>query len=258
MKTKTYQSLGKAILVIFSFGATANATTWDFDGEVSECNALACDLVGIGVGEPIAGFITASDEVSGPNSTFGFSDILDYGVAAQGVTAGPSDSSLSSATLTTDASGQLSSGQMVIEGQVDGGIFGPVDIEVTVDVGSGAWMVETELLGLGVVAAGPGQWLLEPDGDDVASILDNCIDVANPLQTDADADGHGNVCDADFNNDCAINFADLAIMAEGFFTADPLLDLDGSGVVNFGDLSILAELFFQPPGPSPTQSLCNP
>ncbi len=46
------------------------------------------------------------------------------------------------------------------------------------------------------------------DGDGVANRADNCPDDANPDQADADADGHGDVCDSDRDGDGAANAGD--------------------------------------------------
>jgi hypothetical protein len=54
----------------------------------------------------------------------------------------------------------------------------------------------------------------------------------------------------DFNNDLAVNFADLGYMKSVFFTTDPDADLNGDGAVNFADLGLLKSMFFQSPGPS--------
>lgn len=238
---------------------TANAMTWDFAGVVAQCNPTACDLADIVVGEPIAGFIKADPAVSGPNSTFGAADIVDYGIAAQGVTVGPADSTLVSATLTTDADGELVSGNLMLTGEIDGGIFGMIQLDITIDVGTSSWMIETDFLGLGVVAAGPGEWSLEADGDGLAAIQDNCTQVANPAQRDTDADGIGNFCDPDFDQNCLVNFPDLSQMAANFFMPGDLnTDLDGSGLTNFGDLGLMSQYFFGPPGPSGILNVCMP
>ena len=94
------------------------------------------------------------------------------------------------------------------------------------------------------------------DDDGIDDSLDNCTNVANAGQEDADADGHGNLCDADFNNDCAINFFDLVTLKNGFGGTSPLLDLTGDGAVNFFDLVILKNMFGASPGPSSPASLC--
>jgi Ca2+-binding RTX toxin-like protein len=90
----------------------------------------------------------------------------------------------------------------------------------------------------------------DTDGDGIADHEDNAILVANPDQRDTDGDGYGNIVDADLNNDMTINFADLSLMKQRFFSADADADLDGNGSVNFADLSILKSMFFKPPGDS--------
>ena len=40
---------------------------------------------------------------------------------------------------------------------------------------------------------------------------------ANASQLDTDADGFGNACDGDFNNDCIVNFVDLGDLKSAFF-----------------------------------------
>ena len=90
----------------------------------------------------------------------------------------------------------------------------------------------------------------DTDGDGVSDALDNCVLEANPDQRDTDGDLIGNICDADFNNDCIVNVVDLGIMRSVFFTSDADVDLNGDGVVNVVDLGILRAKFFLPPGPS--------
>ena len=91
---------------------------------------------------------------------------------------------------------------------------------------------------------------VDTDGDGVPDSSDNCTLVANSGQQDTDADGYGNICDPDFNNDNVVNAADLAYMKLNFFSNDPLADLNSDGFVNAADLSILKNMFFQAPGPS--------
>ena len=92
--------------------------------------------------------------------------------------------------------------------------------------------------------------LPDTDGDGAPDTLDNCTLVANPAQLDGDADGYGNLCDADIDNNCVVNFIDLSLMAAGFGGSDPVLDLNGDGVVNFLDFADFPMLFSNPPGPS--------
>ncbi|MFQ5635873.1 MAG: dockerin type I domain-containing protein, partial [Gammaproteobacteria bacterium] len=91
--------------------------------------------------------------------------------------------------------------------------------------------------------------LADSDGDGVTNDFDNCSWSPNADQRDTNADGYGNVCDPDLNNDGTVNFGDLVLLRSVWLTNDPDADLDGNGVVNFGDFSILQNLWLQPPGP---------
>ncbi len=95
------------------------------------------------------------------------------------------------------------------------------------------------------------------DGDGLANDSDNCVDVSNPAQRDTDDDGLGNLCDADFNQDCRVDFIDLGFMKSVFFSGDPDADLNGDGTVNFVDLGITKAGFFTPPGPSGLRNICE-
>ena len=75
---------------------------------------------------------------------------------------------------------------------------------------------------------------------------------------DTDADGIGNRCDADLNNDCDINFLDLGLLKAVFFSADPDADLNGDDAVNFLDLGLMKAAFFGPPGPGAPGNDCEP
>ncbi|MEL7448437.1 MAG: integrin alpha [Pseudomonadota bacterium] len=96
----------------------------------------------------------------------------------------------------------------------------------------------------------------DADSDGVSDTLDNCLVHDNPDQADVDEDGFGTACDADFNNDCMVNFTDLVMFRENFYSSDALYDLDQSGVVDFVDLGLLKSLFFAEPGPSALTSVC--
>lgn len=89
----------------------------------------------------------------------------------------------------------------------------------------------------------------DADADGVTDALDNCTNQANVTQIDADRDGFGNACDADFDQNGIVNFSDLSRLKASFLTADGLPDLDANGIVNFGDLARFKARFLEPPGP---------
>ncbi len=100
---------------------------------------------------------------------------------------------------------------------------------------------------------------VDSDLDGVPDSIDNCTNVPNAGQQDGDGDGYGNLCDADFNNDCIVNPIDLGLFRTVFFTNDPEADLNSDGIVNPIDLGLFRTLFFTTPGPSATDTLnCNP
>jgi hypothetical protein len=130
-------------------------------------------------------------------------------------------------------------------------------------VNRGIALLGALLLGLHAYAATEGAGsptavaVIDSDDDGVEDEADNCILVANADQRDTDGDGFGNLCDADLNNDCIVNYADLDEMKVLFFGADPSADLTGDGRVDFADLGVMKSLFFQPPGPSGTAAACG-
>lgn len=90
----------------------------------------------------------------------------------------------------------------------------------------------------------------DTDGDGVDDSVDNCLGVPNPYQRDTNADGFGNLCDADLDNNGIVNAADLGMFRSRFGSNDPDADFDGNGFVNFADLARLKSGFGRPPGPS--------
>ena len=95
------------------------------------------------------------------------------------------------------------------------------------------------------------------DEDEILNVLDNCILHANSDQLDADGDGFGNACDADFNDDCIVNSLDTALLSLQVFGSDPEFDLNGDGAVNFLDVGLFTGLFMSPPGPSAFSNACD-
>lgn len=90
----------------------------------------------------------------------------------------------------------------------------------------------------------------DSDADGIADPVDNCQNMANTNQFDADLDGFGNACDSDTNNDCITNFLDLSAFSNAFLSDNDLHDFNNDGVVNFLDLVVLSNAFLLSPGPS--------
>jgi hypothetical protein len=104
----------------------------------------------------------------------------------------------------------------------------------------------------------PAAHAADADADGVGDNADNCIEVANTDQRDTDADGFGNRCDADLDNNLFVNFLDLAAFKNVFLAKageadfDPDADFDANGVINFQDVGVVKAGFFEPPGPAGT------
>jgi len=99
---------------------------------------------------------------------------------------------------------------------------------------------------------------LDSDGDGLGDECDNCRFVANgptsldaggSSQRDTDEDGHGNLCDADFNNDGVVNFGDLVILQLEFgSTTATDTDMNGDGVCSFLELGLFQQYLFKEVG----------
>jgi hypothetical protein len=118
--------------------------------------------------------------------------------------------------------------------------------------GAGAASVDTQSYydtgyGACLIADGTGDF----DLDGIVDDSDNCLFVANPVQTDTDHDGYGNICDADINNDGGVGFDDVAeifaAMSSGSYSA---ADLNGDGGVGLDDASMALGMNGTLPGPS--------
>ena len=90
----------------------------------------------------------------------------------------------------------------------------------------------------------------DTDADGYSDVEDNCIETANPTQSDDDEDGYGNACDADFNNDGAVGMDDVGALLGGLNTVNPVMDLDEDGVVGLSDLRVALYALGGVPGPS--------
>ena len=96
----------------------------------------------------------------------------------------------------------------------------------------------------------------DTDGDGVLDPHDNCTLVANPTQLDANADGYGNICDADINNSGTVTSADFGLLrsvlgqAAGASATAAASDMNGSGTVTSSDFGLLRARLGTPVGPS--------
>ena len=95
------------------------------------------------------------------------------------------------------------------------------------------------------------------DGDLVADLLDNCLEVANgpndsSNQTDTDRDGYGNACDTDYDNTGTTDMPDFARFLAAFQggPADPATDHNDDGGTNVADFAVFLAGFGRTPGPS--------
>ncbi len=93
------------------------------------------------------------------------------------------------------------------------------------------------------------------DDDGVADPIDNCVTIANgpnqgSNQIDANLDGYGNRCDADYNNDGAINGGDWGVLISSFSSPNCTVDLTGDCITNGADFNVFISLFNTAPGPS--------
>ena len=114
-------------------------------------------------------------------------------------------------------------------------VFNRIDIDGTVE--------ESESVTISVENS-------DSDNDGVDDALDNCAFRGNPNQVDADADGYGNFCDGDFNNDDFVNLPDLRYLIQKMGTDDPEVDMNSDGIVDMDDVEIFKTTWLFSPGPS--------
>jgi hypothetical protein len=99
--------------------------------------------------------------------------------------------------------------------------------------------------------------IADADSDGVPDAYDNCVIAGNgPMagscnaQQDADADGLGNACDADFDQTGTVGSSDLIAVLDAQNSNDPLYDIDCTGTVGSSDLIFTLDAQNSNPGPS--------
>lgn len=97
------------------------------------------------------------------------------------------------------------------------------------------------------------------DGDGVPDAIDNCTDIANPSQCDADNDDFGNSCDCDMTQNNVCDTGDIPPFKTALQGGGPnpaIADINCSGVGDTGDIPPFKALLQQPGRPGP--SCCAP
>ena len=96
----------------------------------------------------------------------------------------------------------------------------------------------------------------DADNDSIPDASDNCTQVANADQQDADSDDYGNLCDGDLDNNGAVNEADMELM-KGVLNKESstsamaaAADLDDDGMVTAKDFARMRAQAANGPGPS--------
>jgi len=73
---------------------------------------------------------------------------------------------------------------------------------------------------------------VDSDNDTISDLIDNCVLISNPDQSDLDTDGSGDLCDNDSDGDLIPNQIEITAGLNAFNKDDALLDLDGDGFNN--------------------------
>jgi hypothetical protein len=96
----------------------------------------------------------------------------------------------------------------------------------------------------------------DADGDGVPDSADNCTQLPNASQLDTNADGYGNACDPDYDQNGAVGVSDFNRFRGVFGSTsgsagyDPDADADANGAIGLSDFNNLRAFFGGPPGPS--------
>ena len=94
------------------------------------------------------------------------------------------------------------------------------------------------------------------DRDRILDEFDNCLEVPNADQADADQDGYGQLCDTDYDQDGVSTAADLGLFRKAYSSQvgdakyRAIMDHDGDGTINATDLSVFKQHYLKPAGAS--------
>jgi hypothetical protein len=84
--------------------------------------------------------------------------------------------------------------------------------------------------------------------DDSRGLIGRCMLFGHAGRSDLDGSDARQACDPDFNHDGAVNFIDLAMLRERFYTNDLDVPPQGGDMIDFSDLAFLAPGGVRPPG----------
>ena len=137
----------------------------------------------------------------------------------------------------------------------------PYPIRLLIDLDNQTVLLESQFFGMAAGLANLTTNAGDTDVDGLLDNMDNCTDVANPDQADANSDYIGDLCDADISGpggieDCQVDNFDLQAVRNAFFSTPGSADwyapadIDADGHVDFRDLSFVKQQYFGPPGPS--------
>ena len=120
------------------------------------------------------------------------------------------------------------------------------------------------LLAFGLALSANAGSIHDADGDLVPDAFDNCLTDPNgpndgSNQVDADQDGFGNACDADFSQAGGITAVDFGIFVNCLNPGDPnapICDLNGRNGVTVQDFPIFLRLLGPPSVTGPSGLAC--